>query len=451
MCYTYTCLTHVGRGTMEYEKYTLMDGKLHLYRRENSRYWQCSTYLNRRNHRTSTKEESIVLAKEFAREWFMERYAEERRRKRGLPLYETLDHGAQPEGLIDRRRKVKATGPTFREAAEAFVKEATAITAGERNDRYMIQKHTHLRVHLLPFFGEKALSEINAGLIQDYRAHRATPQKDKSGEVRKRPARSTLHQEMVTLRQVLKTANRKGWIQALPDMSAPYKKSGKITHRAWFSPEDYKRLYEASRERALNPKKERWRTECENLHDYILFMVNTGLRPDEALRLEYRDVAIVTDEATGERILEIEVRGKRGVGYCKSMPGAVMPFKRLQKRSGGAPTAKLFPRFQRDLFNTLLAELDLREDREGQRRTAYSLRHTYICLRLMEGADIYQIAKNCRTSVEMIENFYASHIKNTLDASAINVRKQRKKAVKDDGYDKPPTRRRRKSSLNAET
>ena len=41
----------------------------------------------------------------------------------------------------------------------------------------------------------------------------------------------------------------------------------------------------------------------------------------------------------------------------------------------------------------------------------------------MEGADIYQIAKNCRTSVEMIEKYYASHIKNTLDAAAINVRK----------------------------
>jgi hypothetical protein len=29
----------------------------------------------------------------------------------------------------------------------------------------------------------------------------------------------------------------------------------------------------------------------------------------------------------------------------------------------------------------------------------------------MEGADIYQIAKNCRTSVEMIEKYYAAHIK----------------------------------------
>ena len=63
-------------------------------------------------------------------------------------------------------------------------------------------------------------------------------------------------------------------------------------------------------------------------------------------------------------------------------------------------------------------------------RTAYSLRHTYICLRLMEGADIYQIAKNCRTSVEMIEKFYAAHIKSTLDATAINVRKARAKPKK---------------------
>ena len=72
------------------------------------------------------------------------------------------------------------------------------------------------------------------------------------------------------------------------------------------------------------------------------------------------------------------------------------------------------------LFNGVLARTKLKLDRDGNRRTAYSLRHTYICMRLMEGADIYQIAKNCRTSVEMIEKFYAAHIKNTLDAASIN-------------------------------
>jgi len=69
------------------------------------------------------------------------------------------------------------------------------------------------------------------------------------------------------------------------------------------------------------------------------------------------------------------------------MPGAVRPFHRLEERNNGQPT-------------------DIR-------------------LRLMEGADIYQIAGNCRTSVEMIERVYALHIKATLDAAAINVRKAR--------------------------
>jgi hypothetical protein len=36
--------------------------------------------------------------------------------------------------------------------------------------------------------------------------------------------------------------------------------------------------------------------------------------------------------------LEIEVRGKRGVGYCKSMPGAMRPFERLRSRLRPART-----------------------------------------------------------------------------------------------------------------
>ena len=371
----------------------LMGGKLHVYRRDNSRFWQCAAFLDGKNHRVSTKEEGLAQAKDFAEDWYLELKGKH------------------------RRGEIK-TGKTFKFASERFMDEYEVITAGQRSPIYVDNHRRRLKNHLVPFFGDKVLSEITPGAVQDYRIHRM-----KNGWRGKPPARSTLHQEIVCLRQVLKCANRHGWIEFVPNLSPPYKTSGKITHRAWFSPEEYKRFYQASRERTKNPKNPRWLTACENLHDYILIMVNTGLRPDEALRLEYRDVAIVTDDATGERILEIEVRGKRGIGYCKSMPGAVHPFQRLQKRSKGKPTDRLFPKFQRELFNTLLAELDLKVDRDGQHRTAYSLRHTYICLRLMEGADIYQIAKNCRTSVEMIEKYYASHIKNTLDASAINVRR----------------------------
>ena len=61
-------------------------------------------------------------------------------------------------------------------------------------------------------------------------------------------------------------------------------------------------------------------------------MVNSGLRPDEAKRIELRDIDIVADGPGNEEILHIAVRGKRGVGYCKTMPGAVLPFKRMEAR-----------------------------------------------------------------------------------------------------------------------
>jgi len=92
-------------------------------------------------------------------------------------------------------------------------------------------------------------------------------------------------------------------------------------------------------------------------------MGNTGLRPDEAIRLELRDVAIVTDEATRERILEIEVRGKRGVGYCKSMPGAVLPFERIRKRKDLTPNDRIFGITQRTMLNNVLKETGLKLER----------------------------------------------------------------------------------------
>ncbi|MFN3585547.1 tyrosine-type recombinase/integrase [Phenylobacterium sp.] len=400
---------------MAAERYTLLDGRVHVYRRENSRFWQCAIYLSGRNHRSSTHQDRLDAALTVAREWALDRIAEDRLGARSLSLNEAV---ATDTPLTP----TTAAAKTFRQAAEAFMTEYRVLTAGERNARYVENKERHLKLYLLPFFGTRPVSEVTAGLIQQYRVARLN---NASG---RRPARSTLHQEMVTLRQVLKSANRHGWIAAVPDMSAPYKTSGKIAHRAWFSPEEYVRLRAATAERARNPKRDRWRAECELFHDFVEIMANTGLRPDEAQRLEMRDVKVVTDTATQQRILEIEVRGKRGVGFCKSTPDAVAPFERLLKRRGvSQPTDLVFGKIQRQLLNAVLDELGLKEDRDGNPRTAYSLRHTYICLRLLEGADIYQVAKNCRTSVEMIEKFYASHIKTRLDAAALNGRGQSRK------------------------
>lgn len=417
---------------MSEQTHDFMDGKVHIYKRDNSRFWQCATYMEGRNHRISTKEESLTLAKEFAREWYMAAYLatrQSRDHRRTSLLFRQIGHTHAMPAVSDThaapRQPKKATGPTFSEAAEKFIAEYGVITEGQRNEKWVSDHIRRIRNHLIPFFGDKPVCDISAGLVQEYRIKRNT-----DGYKGRKPSRSTLHHETVTLRLVLKTAHRYGWIQQVPDISPPYKTSGKVKHRAWFSPEEYKMLYEATRERAQNPSRDRYKYVWEDLHDYVLFMANTGLRPDEAGRLEYRDVTIVADQDTGERLLEIEVRGKRGVGYCKSMTGAILPFQRMHQRHNGKPTDKIFGKSPRTQLNQVLEEINLKNDRDGNVRTAYSLRHTYICLRLMEGADIYQVAKNCRTSVEMIEQFYAIHLKNTLDASAINVRKPRKKQKK---------------------
>ena len=41
---------------------------------------------------------------------------------------------------------------------------------------------------------------------------------------------------------------------------------------------------------------------------------------------------LVEGDASGQTILEIDVRGKRGIGYCKSMSSTVRPFERLKGR-----------------------------------------------------------------------------------------------------------------------
>ncbi len=335
--------------------HTILDGKVHVYKRENSRFWQCSTYLTGRNRRISTKQESLGLAKEFAEDWYL-----------------TLRDKNRRGELLNEK--------TFRQAAELFEREYEIITEGQRSPRWVEGHKARLRLHLLPFFGSLGLSEVTAGKTQEYRIHRI-----ETSSTGKPPARSTIHDEIVTLRQTLKAAIRHGWLQHLPDLSVPYKSSGKVTHRAWFSPEEYRQLYEATRRRVHAVKGPGLQRACEQLHDFVLFMANTGLRPDEAARLEIRDVAIVEDDATGETILEIEVRGKRGVGFCKSTSGAVRPYQRLVKRNAPEPTDRVFPANHRELFNTILREEGLKFDRDGNRRTAYSLRHTYICFRLMEG------------------------------------------------------------------
>ena len=471
------------------EKHSILGGKVHVYKRPESPIWQCSTYLVGKNRRVSTKESSLAKAKDFAEDWYLELRGKQSRgemknektfndaaavftaeyevmtegernpdyveghqsrlRNHLKPFFGNLGLSEITSGKVqeyrvarlDPNQAEKAGAKTFKKAARRFEQECD-FQHVKRTPRAIEVRQEWLQKNLLPYFGNLPVSAITEDEIEQYRSERRADASTHADVIDKEistlsevlrwskrrskpPSRSTLHHEIVTLRQVLKTAVRHRWLGSVPDLSVPFRASSKVSHRAWFSPDEYKRLYEKTRENARKAKGKSWQHSAEQLHDMVLFMANTGMRPDEINCLQYRDVSIVNDEDTGETILEIEVRGKRGVGFCKSMPGAVMPFQRLVKRNKPEPTDLLFPADHKKQFHRVLTELELKFDRDDNRRTLYSLRHSYISFRLLEGADIYQVAKNCRTSVEMIEKHYAVHLKNKIDAARVNVRRDR--------------------------
>ena len=112
-------------------KHTILGGKVQVYQRE-SRFWQCSTFMQGKNHRTTTKEESLSQAKEFAEDWY-------------LTLY-----GKQRAGEL-------ITGHAFAHAAEAFQMEYEVITEGQRSAKWVEGHKARIRLHLMPFFGKMGL------------------------------------------------------------------------------------------------------------------------------------------------------------------------------------------------------------------------------------------------------------------------------------------------------
>ena len=241
--------------------HALIGDRLHVYRREGSPFWQCATYLAGKNHRVSTKERDLERAKKIASDWYLNLQVKDRAGE-----------------LTD--------GPTFRRRPRSSRPNTASSPKASAAPNMSKAMSMRLRVHLLPFLrrqgGQHNHAPDGAGL--------PGPPDDLAdphpqGRYRRGPAPGPQHppsRNHHRFAMCCKTAQRHGWLKYLPDLSAPYKASGKISHRAWFTPDEYKQLYTATRERAANPPKPRWTWECEQLHDFVLFMVNTGLRPDEA-------------------------------------------------------------------------------------------------------------------------------------------------------------------------
>ena len=173
----------------------------------------------------------------------------------------------------------------------------------------------------------------------------------------------------------------------------------------------------------------------------IVFMTNSFMRPTDIKNLQHKHVEILRNDNVYLR-LSLPPSKKHDKPIV-TMPKAVEVYERLteKNRAGGlgvAPDDYVFlPQYpKRDYalkqlqrqFDVLMWSTNLRKPAKGDDRTIYSLRHTGIMYRLMYGEkmDVITLARNARTSPDMIDRFYASQLTSEDNVDVIHSHRKRK-------------------------
>jgi hypothetical protein len=173
----------------------------------------------------------------------------------------------------------------------------------------------------------------------------------------------------------------------------------------------------------------------------IGFMVNSFIRPGDLKFIQHKHVEIIEGEYNYLRLSLPET--KKHDQPIVTMTAGVGIYKRLlndaKLRGYGKPNDYLFLpeiakhrdhalRYLGFLFNWVLHESNLKHGPKGQERSLYCLRHTAITYRLLygEGVDLLTLAKNARTSVNMIEQHYASTLNGEMNIGLLHSKRTRK-------------------------
>lgn len=373
-------------------------GTLTIYKMAASPFWYARYYedgkIVRRSLKVTDKKEAIKAAKKV----FIDL---KHRKMNNLPFTKTSGFEVCARGLAKEN--------------EARAKR------GELSKQKVQYDAARLEADLLPHFGKYEIADIDYGVISDYINKLSTPE---------RPLTiNSLKIHLSHIKTILKYAQRVGVITALP----AFPKLKTIdTARPWFNSQEYSTLH--SKCRSLVGKKIRIESKAgkflrnveitQEVYDLIIFMANSFIRPTDIKVLQHKHVAAIRGKDTYLRLTHPPTKG-HGQPVV-TMPRAVIVYDELLARQlklgYGRPDDYLFCPHQlnrdyalRDItrqFDQVLKIAGLKETPNGDARTLYSLRHTCIMFRLIngEGIDPITLARSARTSVEMIDRFYAKHL-----------------------------------------
>ena len=371
----------------------LRDGEVVLYKRPRSRVWQCRYKL-------------------FTGEWLRvstRKTAYEHAARVATELYD--------EARYRERLGLAPVQKSFADIARITVEDLRRdLTAGTGKKIY-VDYISIIERYFVPFFGERHLHNIKHDTIGEFERWR-------NHKMGRQPKSSTLMNFASAFSRVCSTAIQRGWLSErvpLPKMS---RKGEKGSVRPAFNAVEVQqlRVFMSTWEQAGTQEFDRLQRPL--LCDYVEFLLLTGMRHGtEAMNVHWRDCEWY--EADGVKYLRVRVSGKTGERYLIAKHETLRVLQRLHTRQRditardfeqvlGRADKLLFrnalgmrPRTFNGMFAKLMRESGLALDGGQQRRTLYSLRHTYATLELLAETDIHTLSKQMGTSVRMLEAHYS--------------------------------------------
>lgn len=291
----------------------------------------------------------------------------------------------------------------------------------------------HAKRYWLAYFGDQKVEELTHSFVMGYWNWRQTYWARASEEERKKypnfaisPAKKSLDMEQSALREVFGWANSMKLINYQPQVQNPYARKGiKAKRRASFDEHDFLKLQSYMEEWVEGRGKNDKRVNSAHVRNrkllqiYVHFLAYTGMRTGEVLKLKHKDIGytLTVDQDTG---LSIAVSEDTKTGAREVTSTADLPdwYDQLCKLTGHSESddwlfcnkdGKQITGFYKT-FAGLLDEAELLYTEDGDRRSAYSLRHYYAEQMFAElghtHAVLDMLAVNMGTGRDYLENFY---------------------------------------------
>jgi integrase len=290
-----------------------------------------------------------------------------------------------------------------------------------------------LRTYAVPYFTKNKITELTTGEIARFFDWRRINSRKKA------PREATILHETSIFSTFLNWAHKRGLIEKKLVLDKP-KQDGE--RRPHFDSKDWAVLTRHLREwvkQGMGKSGPIYRDRIM-LTNYVLVLANTGIRVGEARGLRWKDVDSQPIAESEESNIILHVSGKTGTREVVARsPDIKTYFERIWELRNQELEAK--PSKEENIFchkdgtpigsfkkgfAALVKEAGVEFDRDGDRRTIYSLRHTYATFRLQEGVNHYVLARNMGTSVKMLEQHYG-HTSNRAMADELTKHKEKKR------------------------